>query len=81
MSARSQPVEKLTWPDGCAVAPRCCACPLPMCIDDIGPDIRDRRLYARVILMDRSGKSAEVIAETTGADIRTVYNVLRKVRG
>ncbi len=68
--------------EGCAIAPSCLNCPLPVCIYDIPrgkqkhlKEIRDceiRRLFLE------EGKDAEQIAQLFGVSKRTVQRALRQ---
>lgn len=77
----SLPEERVYRDDGCAVAPRCLACPLPACRYDVPLGVqRAAALREHVRELHAAGASIDGMAELAGCSRRNVFRILRQLR-
>ena len=69
--------------EGCEVAPRCIACPLPICkYDDMPSYRREKQVQTYKIIIDlvRTGLTNQKVASHLGIAVRTVQRAKEKTR-
>lgn len=76
----SLPEHRTYTDEGCSVAPRCLACPLPQCRYDVAGGARTIRNAARdpqILAAHAAGASIDSLVAQFAVKRRTVFRVLR----